>query len=256
LDIGQGRSDSKNAFIKQQEHHQVLATVFEEFQRICQNGGIKTTKGNRIVVLKFFIQFIIGDTAGHNDLCLQYQTNAEQPCRTCHCTRDKLSTFDSSVCIPKTMADIVRSGGQPMELKKMSLRHGFSNALYNLPFSDRQRGIFGCTPWETLHVFDQGLIQYVMESFHDIFGEKSAGKNNKEKYNNYFRVISYYLSRQSERDFPRRSTRFSWIEGTRMTATERLGNLVVCLIGFYVRDIRLFLNNVFKSVGCVVIKSL
>ena len=48
------------------------------------------------MVLKFFIQFIIGDTAGHNDLCLQYQTNAEQPCRTCHCIRDKLSAFDSS----------------------------------------------------------------------------------------------------------------------------------------------------------------
>ena len=195
------------------------------------------------MVLKFFIQFIIGDTAGHNDLCLQYQTNAEQPCRTCHCIRDKLSAFDSSACIPKTMRDIVASGGDPTALKKLSLRHGVSNALYNLPLSDRSRGIFGCTPWETLHVFDQGLIQYVMESFHDIFGEKTAGKTSKEKYNNYFRVISFYLSRQSERDFPRRSTRFSWIEGTRMTATERLGNLVVCLLGFYLHARRSSLSG-------------
>ena len=32
-----------------------------------------------------------------------------------------------------------------------------------------------------------------------------------------------------------------------MTATERLGNLVVCLVSFHVRDIRLFLSNVFDK---------
>ena len=176
LDIGQGRSSSKNAFVKQQEHHQVLAVVFDELQKVSQDGGVKTKIGNRTVVLKFFIQFIIGDTAGHNDLCLQYQTNAEQPCRTCHCTRERLSAFDSNTCFPKSMNDIVMSAGQETVLRGMSLRHGVSNSMYNLPMSDRTRGIFGCTPWETLHVFDQGLIQYVMESFHDIFGEKSSGK--------------------------------------------------------------------------------
>lgn len=91
LDIGQGRSCSKSPDIKQREHHQVLALLFSELQSICKKGGIKTIINNHTVILKFFIQFIVGDTAGHNDLCLQFQTNTEQPCRTCHCQHHSLS---------------------------------------------------------------------------------------------------------------------------------------------------------------------
>ena len=247
LEIGLGRSDCKDANIKQQEHHQVLSLLFSDLRSICNKGGIKTVIQNRKVILNFFIQFIIGDTAGHNDLCLQFQTNAEQPCRTCHCPQTSLSIFDSSQCIPKTYRDIINTHGNKELLRKLSLRYRVVNSLYTLPLSNRSRGIFGCTPWESLHVFDQGLFGYIMESFHDIFGEKSAGKTDKERFNNFFRVISYYMARQSERDFPRRSTRFSWIEGTRITATERLGNLVVLLISFYVRDVKLFVSGVFDK---------
>ena len=174
--------------------------------------------------------FVIGDTAGHNDLCLQFQSSAEKSSRSCHCTREMLSMFDSTQCHPKTMRDIVDTRGSQELLRQLSQRYRIENAFYNLPMSDRHRGIFGCTPWETLHVFDQGIFMYITEAFHDIFGEKTAGRADKEKFNDFFRVISWYLTRQSERDFPRRSTRFSWIEGTRITATERLGNLVVFYI--------------------------
>ena len=101
LDIGQGRSNSKNATVKQREHHQVLSLIFTELQSICKRGGIKTKIGGRNVILKFFIQFVIGDTAGHNDLCLQFQTNAEKPCRTCHCSKLSLIKFDVEPCKPK-----------------------------------------------------------------------------------------------------------------------------------------------------------
>ena len=247
LDIGQGRSSSKDPKIKQREHHQVLSLIFSEFQSICEKGGIKTTIGGRTVILKFFIQFVIGDTSGHNDLCLQFQTNAEKPCRTCHCFKSSLSKFDVNSCKPKTLQDVILTRGDTELLRQLSLRSHIVNAFYSLPMSDRERGIFGCTPWETLHVFDQGIFLYVMESFHDIFGEKTAGKSNKEKFNRFFGVISWYLSRQSERDFPRRSTRFPWIEGTRMTATERLGNLVVLVLSFYIRDIKIFLEAIFDN---------
>ena len=247
LDIGKGKSNAKDANEKQREHHRVLALALSELQSICQRGGLKTKIRNKIVVLKFFIQFVIGDTAGHNDLCLQFQINAEQPCRDCHCSRESLSSFDSSKCLYKSLNSIIRTSGNQEQLRKISQRYRVVNAFYNLPMSDRTRGIFGCTPWETLHVFDQGILMYIMESFHDIVGEKTAGKSEKQKFNDFFEVISWYLSRQSERDFPRRSLRFSWIEGTRITATERLGNLVVFLISLHVKDVKLFVSGIFDK---------
>ena len=42
--------------------------------------------------------------------------------------------------------------------------------------SSRLVGTHWCTLWETLHVFDQGLISYITESLYDILGEKTAGK--------------------------------------------------------------------------------
>ena len=146
LDIGQGRSSSKDANVKQREHHQVLSLAFSEFQSICEKGGLKTTIQGRDVVLKFFIMFVIGDTAGHNDLCLQFQSSAEKPSRSCHCTREMLSMFDSNQCYPKTMRDVVDTRGSRELLRQLSQRYRIENAFYNLPMSDRHRGIFGCTP--------------------------------------------------------------------------------------------------------------
>jgi hypothetical protein len=87
------------------------------------------------------------------------------------------------------MKTIIGTDGDEEKLRQISQRHRVKNAFYNLPLSDRIRGIHGCTPWETLHVFDQGLIAYIMESFHDIIGEKTAGKAEKSEFNEFFRSI-------------------------------------------------------------------
>ena len=108
-------------------------------------------------------------------------------------------------------------------------------------------GPHGCTPWETLHVFDQGMLQYIVESLHDIFGEKSAGKRQKDAFVKLFKVINNYLNRQSERDFPRRSVRFSPLDGSRVTASEVRGNSVIFILCFYVKDAILLLNMVFDK---------
>jgi len=47
-------------------------------------------------------------------------------------------------------------------------------------------------------VFLQGLYKYQVESFHDMIGEKDAEKKDKECYNNHFRSMASYLTRQSE----------------------------------------------------------
>ena len=58
---------------KQVERYMCLSEILREFEEICNSGGFKTRINGREVVLKFFIQFISGDTAGHNDLYCHYQ---------------------------------------------------------------------------------------------------------------------------------------------------------------------------------------
>ena len=97
-----------------------------------------------------------------------------------------MSLFDTSNCVPITMRDVRDTNGNQERLRVMSQRHRVDNAMYRLPFADRLMGVHGCSPWETLHVMDQGLTMYVVESFHDILGEKDAGKTDKATYNAFF----------------------------------------------------------------------
>ena len=247
LDIGQGRSNTKGADEKQREHHKVLTEAFKEFQEVCTSGGFKTVVRGRIVVLKFFISYIVGDTAGHNDLCLHFQKNANMPCRDDQCPQSDLSKFGTHRSVPITMRDIVNCGGKEDSLRLLSQRYNVKNALYRLPFADRIMGVHGCTPWETLHVIDQGLLKYIVESIHDIIGEKDAGKTDKDAFTKFFKVINQSLNRQSERDFPRRSVRFSPIDGSRITAVEVRGNSVVFIICFHVLDVQLLMGRVFDK---------
>ena len=247
LEIGQGRSNTKSANEKQREHHKVLTEAFRELQAVCNAGGFKTILAGKTVVLKFYIAFIIGDTDGHNDLCLHFKKNADCPCRDCHCSLDELSSFKPEHCKPLTLKDIIKTDGEEESLRRISQRYKVLNALYTLPFADRLMGPHGCTPWETLHVFDQGLLQYIVESLHDIFGEKSAGKREKDSFVKLFKVLHNTLKRQSERDFPRRSVRFSPLDGSRITASELRGNCVIFILSFYVKDATLLLSTVFEK---------
>ena len=80
LEIGQGRSNTKGADEKQREHHKVLAEALKEFQEVCNSGGFKTVIRGKTVVLKIFISYIIGDTAGHNDMICVCTFKKTQAC--------------------------------------------------------------------------------------------------------------------------------------------------------------------------------
>ena len=100
--------------------------------------------------------------------------------------RRTMSLFDTSKCNPITMRDIMKTNGNQEMLRTMSQRHRVNNTMYSIPFADRLMGIHSCTLWETLHVVDQGLTMYVVESFHDVLGENDAGKTDKVTYNAFF----------------------------------------------------------------------
>ena len=98
-----------------------------------------------------------------------------------------------------------------------------------------------------MHAIDHGLIKYQVEAFHDIIGEKEAGEAEKARYNQYFRAISLYMSRQSEHNFLRRSGRSLYTNNSMVTAEEHRGNQVVFIISLYTEDVKLLLNRVFAK---------
>ena len=63
----------------------------------------------------------------------------------------------------------------------------------------------------------------------------------------HFRLISGHLSRQSERDFPRRSVRFDYMDNTQCTLEEKGGNLVVHIFSLYTNGVELLLDNIFDK---------
>jgi len=73
------------------------------------------------------------------------------------------------------------------------------------------------------------VYKYQFESTKDLIGKKDSRQKQKNEFNALDQHLVLDGSRQSKRDFPRTSTRTGVLDGTKMSATERLGNLMVLL---------------------------
>ena len=184
----------------------------------------------------------MGDTAGHNDICGHIQKR----CRSDKVADGKLNSVDPDDFDPLTCKDVVNCQGKVSKLTALGLRPHLYNVFFSLPFADRHRGVFGSTPFERLHVFNQGIFKHIVQSFHDIIGEKDAGKKDKAYYNNHFRAIASFVDRQSERDVVHRhSGRYDFTDNTNRTAMEIMGDLVIHVISLYTSDVVLRMSHIF-----------
>ena len=239
-----GVDKNQTADEKAIEHHLCLGAILKDFEEICAKGGFKTTINGKEAVLKFFIQYIVGDAEGHDDLSGHFRKNED---RSCLCPREWLCSFVPGQCIPLTMTNILDTRGKKDALRSISQRYRVPNAFYRLPFADRMMGVAGACTWEAMHAIELGLIEYQIESFHDILGEKKAGAAQKKMFNKYFLAISAYMNQQSETDFPRRSSRTDVLANANMTAKEKTGNHVVFLLCFHTKDLRVSLQSWFDK---------
>lgn len=246
LGLGDGKSTSKTADEKAQDHHLVLKAVFADLEDIMKKGGLWTTFRGKKVLIKFWIQLIIGDTKGHNELCGHYtkSSSCRNPMRRCRCKKIDLSTIPMK-CKPILQKHIDECNGDVTELNKISQRP-IENAFDQLALADNVVGVRLVTPFENLHVFDIGILQYLVVVIVDMmtaYKKTKKGKNGKsqkkqrmtgsskrdrERLDMLVRQISTYLGRQSERDFPRRTRRAHFADASRLTGTERRG-AVLCL---------------------------
>ena len=79
-------------------------------------------------------------------------------------------------------------------------------------------------PPELLHTSGSGLIMYMFASLRDQLG---AGKG-RDQIDQQHLQVSKLIQHQSERDFPRGSTRNGLIDGTKCQSSERKAICFIC----------------------------
>ena len=236
LSFGKNKADKRETKDKVQDEHRCLSVALDSIKEIHRKGGFYAVVMGRVVKIKVWIHFFIGDTEGNNKVLGHYPGNKKQVCRPyrdCHCNYDDLTNPNPS-CVYTTIAEMREAKRVKREnvkeglalLKSMS-RYDIKNALTgkDLPLSDIERGPWGMTPPELLHAGGQGIILYIFESLCNQIG---YGKVRDEIDKLHVRIYMI-IKRQSERDFPRGAMRNGIIDGTKCQASERKGNLFLLL---------------------------
>jgi hypothetical protein len=242
LGYGKSKADKTSSQEKLQDFHDVLKTIFKSYTDVHYNGGIKTTitdfkGGQKDVTLKSWVHVVIGDTCGNNQLCGHYNTNGinlSRPYRDCKCDGCKMGAADPQ-CEYVSTTEIQETEANPSLCEKNGAmpsisKYKIDNAFDHIPLADPEAGICLHTPPEGLHVFGNGIYTSIFNVIHDTFGIKSSGKTKKEEIEVLHNKIVNDLLRQSERDLPRRSSRNGPLDGTKMGASERRGNLYAMVI--------------------------
>jgi len=125
--------------------------------------------------------------------------------------------------------------------------HSIKNRFIDLPFGDLEHGIFGCVPAEMLHVSGNGIMQYMLESVNQIIGSGTDKKLTLHQLDTLHQNMVRDALSQSERDMPRMSDRNGIMDGTKMSASERVGNMFILLCAIHTHAG----TELFRS-GCMV----
>ena len=136
--------------------------------KLSEAQDLKLKCGKEIHVnLIIYIQFIIGDTKGHDHLCGRmgsYQLGMKQLCRECDVSPDKSDNVEHKCSFRKL--NEVKALKSNNEFKDISF-YEVENAMYDLDFGDDIRGVFGATNGEPLHILEMQLLEIITEGFID-----------------------------------------------------------------------------------------
>jgi len=228
LSYGSGKSNSKEPREKLNDEHSCLKLITNQISDLAE--GFETLVLGQKVTVKPWIHFIAGDTSGHNNLVGQFNSsNSTYPYRDCKCLLTQMSD-PIPQCNLITIADVncARSNGSLADLGL----HCINNAFEKVPFSDLVHGIFGCIPAEMLHVSGNGIMQYQLDVINEIISAGSNKRSTLHRLDILHQNLVKDASRQSEQDMPRMSDRNGVTDGTKMSASERVGNmfLVLCAL--------------------------
>ena len=111
--------------------------------------------------------------------------------------------------------------------------HPIDNAFDGVPLGGDEYGIMGRVPSEMLHVSGNGIMKYELRALNQLIGRGDSKQKGKGLFDTLHQMLVIDAGRQSERDFPRMSLRNGALDGTKLTATERIGILFKLLCVTY-----------------------
>jgi len=226
-----------------QNEHNCLAAALTPLVDISRRGGIRVTIKCKPVIVKVWIHFFMGDTSGHNRWLGHFNSgaNIQRPYRDCKCSIDDMDNSDPT-CIYLKRDDyhqhiLIRSSleaqrdrlNMDASLSKNPIINAFMNP--EVPLSDLECGIYGMTPPERLHTTCEGCTKYIFESLLDTITKCSEGNSLIRQMELLHFTLHFEWGRNSERDYPRSAGRNGLMNGSKVTGSERRGNLLrlLCL---------------------------
>ena len=188
------------------------------------------------VTFRTYVPFIVGDTEGHDRLCGHYTARfdtIQQLCRICKCPTE-LSHYSKGKFrkrYPKEMQALLAANddaGHRAFSQSFLYRNGFDGVRFGYrPSAKPDRGIFGATPGEILHLVLLGWFKYCMEAFvTQMGGPKSTYA---ALFDSLCAEIGERLQRQSDREVPRTNFPKGFSTVANLKGHEIVGCLVVML---------------------------
>ena len=265
-----------------QWYHACLAEILEPLNRLCRDRrGIPFMINGQCRILHFELAGIIGDTKGHAEMCANYnahssviskcnrdcnipQRNADNPFFRCVRTncQDVYDVVNESLMLMQTTDHGNKSARENVKRKLKNLsQHPVLPYYSNFEFCGDPEGVFGCTPWELLHVWYLGIMKLILQGCynfsrtnselikwyrHRLRGHSKGDlalrpkipklKNSvlfpKPKLEERLRFIQTYSRRQSDRYMPRGPFREGVTDLTRLSGQEYPGLMLFSMVAF------------------------
>ena len=127
---------------------------------------------------------IIGDTKGHDDMCCHYNNHSGNICqmvRDCDihqadgddpdypCMMVKQQPIDDIVTAAMLVVESQETGeiGTACHSCHEILQHLVHPVFFDIATDGSKYGIFGCLPWELLHLYSLGILKYLLHAVYN-----------------------------------------------------------------------------------------
>ncbi len=226
-----------------QTEHNCIKAALAPLVGIAKQGGIRVIVQGQQVNGKVWIHFIVGDTSGNNCWLGHFNSgsNVQRPYRDCKCGVEDMATSNPQ-CQYITIAEYHQHGStcntllsqrEKMDLDKKLSKYPIENAFMdsNIPLSDLVHGVYCMTPPERLHTTCEGCTKYIFEALVETIETSKGSKELMDSMERLHFTIHHKWKRNSERDFPRSAARNGLLNHSKVTGSERRGNLLhlLCL---------------------------
>ena len=247
------KKDLRTPTEKESDTQAVYRCVLESLvDNVKNEGGVRAIINGKKCLLKPFVLASLGDAKGQHALACKTKNmgnlgknKQRRIFKDCLCNCEQLASTTFS-CEFITMRHINRA----LEDEKYAQSIGYcgvQSAWNELPLANVEQGISGSTPYDPLHVFGLGTYEDGIAALHDFLGKNDAGASSKDALDKLCQNIIVELICNAEKRFPRLVNRFGITDLTRVTAMEKMGNVLALLVALLTSSGTELFENAWKD---------